>query len=86
MVVRLLDEAEPLDLAPVDRARAAWRRQLLTGDAVADEAQVRGLVDVVGRMRDAGDVDLAVDSLVAVATQAYWRGLGPGPIAGCWSR
>ncbi len=79
VVVRLLDEAEPLDLAPVDRARAAWRRQLLTGDAVADEAQVRGLVDVVGRMRDAGDVDMAVDSLVAVATQAYWRGLGPGP-------
>ena len=79
VVVRLLDEAEPLDLAPADRARAAWRRQLLTSDAVAGEAQVRGLVDVVGRMRDAGDVDLAVDSLVAVATQAYWRGLGPGP-------
>ena len=75
VVVRLLDEAERLDLAPVDRARAAWRRQLLTGDAVADEAHVRTLVDVVGRMRDAGDVDLAVDSLVAVATQAYWRGL-----------
>ena len=38
-------------------------------------ARPQALVDVVGRMRDAGDVDLAVDSLVAVATQAYWRGL-----------
>ena len=77
VVVRLLDDAEPLDLTPVDRARVAWRRQLLTGDAVADEAHVRGLVELVGRMRDAGDVDVAVDSLVAVATHAYWRGLGP---------
>lgn len=76
VVVRLLDEAEAVDLSPVDRARAAWRRQLLTGDEVADEARVRRLVEIVGRMRDAGDVEMAVDSLVALATQAYWRGLG----------
>jgi DNA-binding CsgD family transcriptional regulator len=76
VVVRLLDEAESLALDPVDRARAAWRRQVLVDPAVGDPARVQALVDTVGRMRDAGDVDMALDSLLTVAATAFRMGVG----------
>ena len=40
------------------------------------QPRVQALIDTVGRMRDAGDVDMALDSLLTVAATAWRMGLG----------
>ncbi|HKA03963.1 MAG TPA: AAA family ATPase, partial [Acidimicrobiales bacterium] len=73
---RLLDEAAPLDLDPVDRARVAWQR-LLLGDQSWDEAQVRSLAELAGHMAELGDTDLALEALMAVAVTSWWTNFDP---------
>jgi ATP/maltotriose-dependent transcriptional regulator MalT len=72
VVLRLLEEAEQLDLHEVDRARAAWRRQMLGGFLGGDLARVRTIVGTIERMGAAGDVDGALDSLVALSVAGWW--------------
>ncbi len=68
---RLLDAAEQLDLDPVDRARAMWRRQILGDGSCQTVGQVRALVEIIEEMAEVGDSELALDSLVIVADTAW---------------
>jgi DNA-binding CsgD family transcriptional regulator/tetratricopeptide (TPR) repeat protein len=72
VMLRLLDEAEPLTLDPVDRLRAEWRRGLLGDGIWGDVAHVRSLIDLTERTSRAGDVDMALEALLAVADAAWW--------------
>ena len=75
---RLLDAAERLPLDPIDRARVAWRRRIVGDGACRSVEQVESLVRIVGQMVDAGDVELAVDSLVTVADTAWQTNFDAG--------
>jgi DNA-binding CsgD family transcriptional regulator len=68
---RLLDTAATLDLDPVDRARAQWRRRILGEGSTRSIGQVQALIGIVGQLVDAGDTGTALDSLVTVADTAW---------------
>jgi DNA-binding CsgD family transcriptional regulator len=72
VVRRLLDLAEPLDLRPLDRARAQWRRSLLDGGAWRDANQVRTMVRLAVEHAHRGDPDAALDALVTIAMTGWW--------------
>ena len=72
VVQRLLDETTPLDLDPVDRARAAWRRRSLEGGVWRDASQVRALVEVTDQLEAIGDVETALDALGEVSLTGWW--------------
>jgi DNA-binding CsgD family transcriptional regulator len=71
-VLRLLDEAEPLDLAPGDRLRLSWAREV-TGAATRSGARpLAALAEVADQMRLDGDIDQALLILENVALRCYW--------------
>lgn len=70
--LRLLDEAEPLDLKAGDRLRLAWAREV-TGAATRSGARpLAALAEVAGQMRRDGDIDQALDTLENVAPRCFW--------------
>ena len=77
VVERLLDAAEALALDPLDDARVAWRRRFMDGALPQDLVEVRVLVDIADSMRAAGDVDLAIESLMEVAGAGWWADADP---------
>jgi DNA-binding CsgD family transcriptional regulator len=71
MMHRLIGEAEALPLDPVGQARIAWQR-LLLGDQAWAEDQVRSLVELTRQLTELGEIDTALDGLMAVAITAWW--------------
>jgi DNA-binding CsgD family transcriptional regulator len=71
-VRRLLDEAEPLDLEPPDRARAELRRRLADGTAWDDVGQVRDLVTLAVETSAMGDTDRALAAMTNAAITGWW--------------
>jgi len=70
--LRLLDEAEPLDLDPGDRLRLAWAREAM-GAATRSGAQpLAALAEVADQMRRDGDIDQALLTLENVALRCFW--------------
>lgn len=72
VVERLLDAAELLELDPVDRARAMWRRKLLGDGVWRDVSQIRSLVSITDSLSEAGDVDMAFEALTSVTLTGWW--------------
>jgi DNA-binding CsgD family transcriptional regulator/tetratricopeptide (TPR) repeat protein len=72
VVLRLLAEAELLDLGPLGRARLAWQRELLDGGSWSGAAKVTSSIGVIDLMRSGGHVDLALRSLLTLALRAWW--------------
>ena len=71
-VLRLLDEAESLDLAPGDRLRLSWARES-TGAATRSGARpLAALAGLADQMRQNGDADQALLTLVNVALRCWW--------------
>ncbi len=71
-VRRLLDQAGALNLEPLDAARMEWLRQMVTGNVWNESGAARTFVAIAQRMRDAGEVDLALRSLVPIAHRSWW--------------
>ena len=71
VVIRLLEEADPLDLAAAERARLVWIRELVE-DRFAEAARVRPIVALADQVRNQGDIDLAANILRTVATASWW--------------
>jgi DNA-binding CsgD family transcriptional regulator len=70
--LRLLDEAEPLDLDPGDRLRLSWAREV-TGAATRSGARpLAALADLADQMRQDGDIDQALLTLENVALRCWW--------------
>ena len=72
VVRRVLQEAEPLDLGGLEAARLAWLRQVVSGDVWVESGATRTFVEIAQQMRDGGDPDLALRSLVPIAHRCWW--------------
>jgi hypothetical protein len=70
--LRLLDEAEPLDLEPGDRLRLAWARESMGGATRSGSRPLAALADLADQMRRDGDTDQALYVLENVALRCYW--------------
>ncbi len=69
---RLVDEATSFDLSGRDLARLAWFRQILSGSVWFESGAARTFVTIAEQMRDGGDADMALRSLVPIAHRCWW--------------
>ena len=72
LVARLLREAEAHTLDELDRARLESLRELPDDTDLRSPRRIEELCAVAGRAAAAGDVDLALDLLVAAAVRCHW--------------
>jgi DNA-binding CsgD family transcriptional regulator len=71
-VQRLLDQAATLDLDALNTARIEWLRQMATGNVWYESGAARTFVTIAEQMRDGGDPDMALHSLVPIAHRCWW--------------
>jgi glyoxylase-like metal-dependent hydrolase (beta-lactamase superfamily II) len=71
-VRRLLDQVEALDLDALETARVEWLREMVTGTVWYESGAARTFVRIAQQMRDGGDVDMALRSLVPIAHRTWW--------------
>jgi DNA-binding CsgD family transcriptional regulator len=74
-VIRLLREADSLQLSPRERAQRMVIEDGLHEGLVGDPIRVRALVTTASEAATGGDRDLALDLLVAAAARCYWGSL-----------
>src|SRR6266436_10343858 len=67
-----LQEAEMLDLGPLEVARLAWLKQMVSGNVWYESGAARTFVTIAEQMRDGGDPDMALRSLVPIAHRCWW--------------
>src|SRR6202521_4725435 len=67
---RLVDDATSFDLSGRDLARLAWFRQILSGTVWFESGAARTFVTIAEQLRDGGDADMALRSLVAIAPRS----------------
>ena len=72
VLLRLLSDAESLDLDPADRPRLAWLREWYGEGAWSGANRVAPFVRIADEMTLAGDPERALRSLLTVALRAYW--------------
>ena len=72
VVRRLLDQAEPLEVGPLEGARLAWLQQMIDGDVWFERGAAKTFVTIAQQMLDGGDADMALRSLVPVALRCWW--------------
>jgi DNA-binding CsgD family transcriptional regulator len=72
VVSRLLREAESLQVGPVDAARAAWLRQMISGAVWSQKGAAKTFVTIAERLLAGGDADAALRSLVPIAHRCWW--------------
>ncbi len=75
---RLLADAEALDVAALEAARVAWLRQMISGDVWSEPGAAKRFVTIAGQMRDEGDPDMALSSLLPIAHRSWWTRTRPG--------
>jgi DNA-binding CsgD family transcriptional regulator len=71
-VVRLLRDAEPLELGSAERTRLAWLRELFAAQLWSGTARTAALVEIADRMRAEGDPERALDCLRTLAFRCWW--------------
>ena len=76
IVLPLFQEAERLELAPLERGRMTWIREMMDPRSLGDVARVRSLIDTADRAREEGDTDLALNLLVLAAARCWWTDPG----------
>jgi len=69
---RLVDEAKAFDLSARDHARLAWFGQIITGSVWFESGAARTFVTIAEQLRDGGDADMALRSLVPIAHRCWW--------------
>jgi DNA-binding CsgD family transcriptional regulator len=69
---RLGDEATLFDLSERDVARLAWFSQILSGSVWFEPGAARTFVTIAEQLRDGGDADMALRSLVPIAHRCWW--------------
>ena len=70
-VMRLLREADSLELGSRDRARSMWLEESFHRGAAGDPSRVHALVETAERMIADGDTDLALNLLTAAALKCF---------------
>src|SRR5690348_1310503 len=69
---RLVDEAKAFDLSARDQARLAWFGQIISGSVWFESGAARTFVTIAEQLRDGGDADMALRSLVPIAHRCWW--------------
>jgi DNA-binding CsgD family transcriptional regulator len=69
---RLVDDATSFDLSARDEARLAWFRQIISGSVWFESGAARTFVTIAEQLRDGGDSDMALRSLVPIAHRCWW--------------
>jgi DNA-binding CsgD family transcriptional regulator len=69
---RLLQQADSLELEPLETARLAWLRQMINGDVWFEKGAAKIFVSIAGQMLSGGDADMALRSLVPIAHRSWW--------------
>jgi DNA-binding CsgD family transcriptional regulator len=69
---RLVDDATSFDLSSRDLARLAWFRQIISGSVWFESGAARTFVTIAEQLRDGGDSDMALRSLVPIAHRCWW--------------
>jgi DNA-binding CsgD family transcriptional regulator len=69
---RLIDEAKAFDLSARDRARLDWFGQIISGSVWFESGAARRFVTIAKRLREGGDDDMALRSLVPIAHRCWW--------------
>jgi DNA-binding CsgD family transcriptional regulator len=72
MVVRLLDEAEPLDLDPADRLLLSWTRETTGTGRRSGARLLAAFTDMADQLRRSADTGRALDTLMTVALRCWW--------------
>lgn len=72
----LLAEAELVDHSPALRARLAWSREAFGNTVWSGAPGLRSSLETIDEMRINGETDLALRSLYALATKAWWSNPG----------
>ena len=70
--LRLLDEAEPLDLEPGDRLWLSWAREIVGAATRSGAWPLAALAELADQMRQHGDNDQALLTLEHVALRCWW--------------
>jgi DNA-binding CsgD family transcriptional regulator len=68
----LVDEATKFELGGRDLARLAWFRQIVSGSVWFEPGAARTFVTIAEQLRDAGEADMALSSLVPIAHRSWW--------------
>jgi DNA-binding CsgD family transcriptional regulator len=69
---RMVAEAQPLALGGPQAARLAWLRQMISGDVWRDAGATKAFVAIARELADAGDIDMALRSLIPIAHRCWW--------------
>jgi DNA-binding CsgD family transcriptional regulator len=72
VVRRLLEQAAPLEVGSLEAARLAWLHQMISGDVWFEPGAAKTFVTIARQMRDGGDADMALRSLVPIAHRCWW--------------
>jgi DNA-binding CsgD family transcriptional regulator len=71
-VRRLIRQAEAIELGPLEAARTAWLRQMISGDVWVQKGASRIFVEIAEEMAVGGDSEAALRSLLPIAHRAWW--------------
>jgi DNA-binding CsgD family transcriptional regulator len=77
LVNRLVRMASREELVPLDRSRMEWLAEIFNDGVPGDAAKVLDLCDVAGHAALQGDLDLALNLLLAAALRCWWADTGP---------
>ena len=72
VVNRLLREAEPLQVGPLEAARLAWLQQMISGEVWFEKGAAKTFVTIAEQLLAGGDPDAALRSLVPIAHRCWW--------------
>jgi DNA-binding CsgD family transcriptional regulator len=72
LVRRLLTQADPIEVGPLEAARLQWLRQMIAGDFWSQAGVTRTFVTIAEQMAAGGDPDMALRSLVPIAHRCWW--------------
>ncbi len=76
VVSGLLSEAESLEVGPLEAARLAWLRQMISGDVWFEKGAAKTFVTIAQQLLAGGDPDAALRSLVPIAHRCWWTRSG----------
>jgi DNA-binding CsgD family transcriptional regulator len=68
----LLARVEPVEVGPLELARSAWLRHMISGDVWVQPGAAKTFVAISTQMLSGGDADMALRSLVPIAHRCWW--------------
>lgn len=75
--LRLLDQAETLELDLGDQIQLRWFREVLSPASSTGTPPLADFADMADRMRRAGDTELVLDALLRVVMRSWWSSPEP---------